>query len=272
MTRTKEPTGVDAYFNALEKIFELQSEILTGVLPHYGERGRNDEERFRDFLTKVLPKKYSVGSGFLICSNPEISMSSQTDVVIFDEIQNSPLHRELAAYVYPAEMVYGTVEVKGLLRSQDLKKIAEDIQKIRRFADQRLYVRYKSKAKREDRPDQRIIDPEEFQLTKTSSRTFVFAYAQKSWKSPEKLVESLQGTLKKTPAHIHALIVLNEGWYIEQEDFSDSGREFIIHKNHALLRFINTMLHSLSSLQMHQASIDRYLRPKIGGLAYNRRK
>jgi hypothetical protein len=57
MVRTDKPTGVQAYYDALQKIFRLQSEILTGAIPHRGERGRNDEERLRDFLSKVLPRK-----------------------------------------------------------------------------------------------------------------------------------------------------------------------------------------------------------------------
>ena len=117
MTNRPESPGVEAYYETLRKIFELQSGVLTGVLPHYGERGENNEERVRDFLGKVLPRKFSVGTGFVVCSNPEIPTSSQTDVVIYDEFHNSPLHRELAAYVYPAEIVYGTIEVKGKILS-----------------------------------------------------------------------------------------------------------------------------------------------------------
>jgi hypothetical protein len=59
MPRTDEPTGVQAYYAALQKIFGLHSEILTAAIPHRGERGRNDEERLRDFLGKVLPRKFT---------------------------------------------------------------------------------------------------------------------------------------------------------------------------------------------------------------------
>jgi hypothetical protein len=151
--------GVEAYYATLQQVFELQSRVLSGVLSHYGERGANDEERVRDFLSKVLPKKFSVGTGFIVCSAPDLLPSSQTDVVIYDEIHNSPLHRELAAYVYPAEMVYGTVEVKATLRPPDLVKILEDIQKIRRMAKHRWYVHYRSRAKDPARPSERVVDP-----------------------------------------------------------------------------------------------------------------
>lgn len=58
-------SDVRRYYSALQEQFRLQSSILTGVLPHSGERGRNNEERFREFLSRVLPKRFSVGSGFV---------------------------------------------------------------------------------------------------------------------------------------------------------------------------------------------------------------
>src|SRR5688572_14863923 len=122
--------GIKDYYSALQKVFQLQSAVLTDALPHSGERGRNDEQRFREFLERILPKKYSVGSGFVISSDPQIPVSSQTDVVLFDEFVNAPIHRELAAYVYPVEIVYGTVEVKGRVEKRDLTKICEDIVKL----------------------------------------------------------------------------------------------------------------------------------------------
>jgi hypothetical protein len=265
MPRTKEITGVDAYFDALQSILKLQSQILTGVLPHNAERGRNDEERFRDFLTKVLPKRFSIGTGFIICSDPTVPISSQTDVVIFDEIHNSPLHKELSAFVYPVEMIYGTVEVKGVLRSQDLEKIAIDIEKIRNLAPYRVYLEYGATQKLRGRPDQLVVDPKEFTIKSPTTRTFVFAYSQKGWQTIDAVVESLQITLKeRSNTHIHGLVILDKGWYLAQEAYSSTGYEFFTYTDNALLRFTTGLLHTISSMPMYQASIDRYLKPKIG--------
>ena len=85
MARTKATPGVKAYYEALQRVFELQSEVLTAALPHMGERGRNDEERFRDFLSKTLPRKFSIGTGFVVCSDPSVPQSNQNDIVVFDE-------------------------------------------------------------------------------------------------------------------------------------------------------------------------------------------
>lgn len=208
-TRPQTP-GVEAYYDTLQKIFQLQSEVLSGVLPHYGERGENDEQRVRDFLSKVLPKKFSVGTGFIVCSAPSLPPSSQTDVVIYDEIHNSPLHRELAAYIYPAETVYGTIEVKATLRSSDLKKISEDIQKIRAMAEHRWYVQYMSVPKDPARPNELVVVPDEFNVRKPPSRSFVFAFSQEGWSSIESLTDSLKRVAQEAPAHLHGLVVLSE--------------------------------------------------------------
>src|SRR5262245_1435909 len=105
MARSTESPGSAAYYDTLQKVFKLQSEFLTGVLPHAGERGTNDEERCRSFLSNVLPRRYSIGSGFIVSSEPGLPVSRQQDVVIFDDFLNSPLHRELSACVFPIEMV-----------------------------------------------------------------------------------------------------------------------------------------------------------------------
>ncbi|HKQ23835.1 MAG TPA: DUF6602 domain-containing protein [Burkholderiales bacterium] len=173
------------------------------MLPHHGERGENNEERVRKFLGKVLPKKFSVGTGFIVCSDPKIPTSSQTDVVIYDEFHNSPLHRELAAYVYPAGIVYGTVEVKGKLRSGDLRQVFDDVQKIRGLAEHRWYVHYGGVAKDSTRPTELVTAAQEFQIAGPPSRTFLFAFSQDGWRTIDALVESLKTMSKEIPSHIH---------------------------------------------------------------------
>ena len=256
-TRPQTP-GVEAYYETLQKIFQLQSAVLTGVLPHYGERGENDEEQVRNFLSKVLPKKFSIGTGFIVCSDPSLPPSSQTDVVIYDEIHNSPLHRELAAYVYPAEMVYGTVEVKATLRHGDLTKIFQDIQKIRAMAEHRWYLHYRSEPKDSARPDERIVVPDEFKIAKPPARSFVFAFSQEGWSSIDSLVASMKNVAKETAAHVHGLVVLDQNWYLAQEAYAGVEAKYYKFSKNALLQFVNGMIHGLASMPMFQCSIDRY--------------
>jgi hypothetical protein len=261
-TRPRSP-GVEAYYDTLQQIFQLQSKILTGVLPHYGERGANDEQRVRDFLSKVLPKKFSVGTGFIISSNPSTPPSSQTDIVVYDEIHNSPLHSELAAYVYPAEIVYATVEVKGTLRRGDLKKIIGDLMKVRAMAEHRWYVKYVSEPKDPSRPNELVVKPEEFTVPKPAARSFVFAFSQDGWETVEALAESLRAVSDQTSAHLHGLVVLDADWYLAQEAYAQGGARYYISTKNGLLQFVNGFLQSVASMPMFQCSLDRYLGSRL---------
>jgi hypothetical protein len=257
--RTVKTPTIKNYYSALQAQFRLQSSILTDVLPHSGERGRNNEERFREFLARVLPRKYSVGSGFVVCSESSISVSSQTDVVLFDEFQNAPIHRELASHVYPVEIVYGSVEVKGRLEKRDLPKICKDIAKMRALGQHRYYLKYTAVPKSEGQPTKHVVGGNELR-SKVPPRAFVFAYEQKSWQSISGFVESLTEAARGVSAHIHGLAVLDSDWYVTQEAYADDPPKYKVAEGDALLNFVNGMLHSIGSVVMMQMSIDRYYR------------
>jgi hypothetical protein len=249
--------SIRGYYSALQEQFKLQSRVLTDVLPHAGERGRNDEERFREFLARILPRKYSVGSGFVVCSDVSVSVSSQTDVVLFDEFHNSPLHKELTAHVYPVEIVYGTVEVKGRLEKRDLSKIVEDIGKVRALGAHRYYVSYGGVQKPNAEQGKNVVAQAE-QVETVPPRAFVFAYEQKGWSTLDSFVESLREANQSLSAHIHGLAVLESDWYVAQEAHATDPPKYSAVQGDALLHFVSGMLHSIGSVRMTQMSINRY--------------
>jgi hypothetical protein len=64
--RTKDSPGIPPYFEAIKQILELQRGIQTGVIPHKAERGRNDERRLIAFLQQILPRRFGIGTGFIV--------------------------------------------------------------------------------------------------------------------------------------------------------------------------------------------------------------
>lgn len=258
MKRKTDSPGTQAYYDALKRIFELESGVLTATLPHAGERGRNDEERFRSFLVKVLPRRFSIGTGFLVCSNPELPYSRQMETVIYDEIHNSPLHRELAAFVFPIEMVYGTVEVKGLLKPGDLVPALQSIALIRRLAKEKWYVVYGESAIGQEKPDQLVVYPVEM-MHRLAPRAFLFAY-DATWKRHSNFVSALKKALMKVPeAHIHGVVILAKEWFACQVAYAGNEPKLKHYTDNGLLRFVKYMIHSLASVPIRQMSIDRYL-------------
>lgn len=253
MVRKRTSLGPTEYYRVLENIFRAESDVLTSVLPHAGERGRNDEERIKLFLSKVLPKRFSLGTGFIVSSVTEGGPSSQVDIVIFDEHFNSPLHRELAAFIYPIEIVYATIEVKGLLDSKQLKKSLKDIARVRGMAAQKRYVQYDST------PNGFVGMTEYEQLL--PPRTFLFAYDCSGWKTLSGFKNALESALMhENEAHLHGVIVLNKGWYLYQVAHVKDGVKIKYFTENCLMRFISRLIQSISSIPMAPMSMNRYLR------------
>ena len=197
--RSRRPPPRSAYYSTTAEIFRLESEVLTAFLPHSGERGANDEERCRAFLSRVLPRRYSIGTGFVVCSEPDATASPQQDIIIYDDFLNSPLHRELTAAVFPIEMVYGTVEVKGRLDHQAIRSSVESIGATRQLSMQCYYERHF-----DVHDDVARSNTDIKWQTKKPPRAFVFAYD-----SPITSLDTFQSAwedeiAKVGTAHLHA--------------------------------------------------------------------
>lgn len=267
MTRTKDAPGLQVYYEAQKNIFKLQSEIMTGVLTHSGERGRNDEEHLRNFLNKVLPRRFSIGTGFIVSSDLAEKPSGQNDIIISDQFWNSPLYREFVAEVYPIETVYGTIEVKGVIqkhkkgrnKTTDIDDALSNIAKIRSLAKEKKYVRYTGKAKDENEPDKLVVYPEKSTIS-IPPRAYIFAYAKKGWRNLDAFRKDIEEHLRRhTGAHLHGIVVLEKDWFAFQETY-DPNVTVHAFNNNALIRFTNTMLRGIQSFPMHIASIDDYHR------------
>src|SRR5690349_19756662 len=96
---------------------EIQAQIV-----HNGVRGDQRERALRDFLTKYLPKKYSVGTGHVLDRTGK--MSGQCDVVIYDSF-NCPLILVEEGYqIFPVESVFAVIEVKSTFTATSIEEAA----------------------------------------------------------------------------------------------------------------------------------------------------
>lgn len=267
MKRTKESPGITVYYNTLTEIFRLQSGIMTATLTHSGERGRNDEQYLRDFLKKILPNRFSIGTGFIVSSDQSTPGSGQNDIVISDQYWNPSLYNELAAEVYPVETVYATIEVKGVLekarkgrkKETDLDATLSNFAKIRKLAKHKKYVEYTARPKNSGSHEKHVIEPNFFSLS-LPPRTYIFAYAKKGWRTIADFRLDLEEHLKKHPdAHLHGIVILQKNWFAFQESYNSPVLVQAFEGN-ALIRFVNTLLRGIQSMPMAIASIDDYHR------------
>jgi uncharacterized protein DUF6602 len=205
----------------------------------------------------MLPRRFSVGTGFVVCSEPGVSLSAQNDVVIFDEVFNSPLHRELAAFVYPIEAVYAAVEVKGLLKSSDIKVVVKNIAEFRALAQHKRYVHYGAVPASGNR--QGLVTAKgEFSET-LPPRSFVFIYDVTGWSTVESFAASWRAALSASgKAHLHGVCVLSKNWLAWQKPFT-TPTEVSYYSDNALLRFFAALLDSVASMPMYSMALHRYL-------------
>jgi hypothetical protein len=159
-------------------------------VPHSGLKGGEAERLIRDFLRAHLPRRFGVGSGFILDAKDNVS--PQTDVIIYDAF-NCPVYRASEeAGIYPCQNVVGVIEVKSVLDKQKLLDACKKIQAVKQL--------------------QKILAPEH--LGKTS-QTFGFIFAFGSSIGLETIAQHYTDFLKadafRIGTHIDSVAILDIG-------------------------------------------------------------
>jgi hypothetical protein len=118
-------------FEQAAKKLRAEFEELS-VIPHKGAKGTEAEGLMKTFLSKHLPTRFAVSSGFIIDKRNEVS--KQTDVVIYDAF-NCPVYRASDdGAIFPNDNVAAVVEVKAALDKDKLIEACENIRAAKRLA------------------------------------------------------------------------------------------------------------------------------------------
>ncbi|GHT56772.1 hypothetical protein FACS1894109_06820 [Spirochaetia bacterium] len=128
-----------AVFNGIAKKLLTDFEISSQI-PHGTDKGTFREGSLRKFLEEgKMPKKYSLGHGQIITRKNEISKS--IDIIIFDNIENSPLIFDESTQIFPIESVYGIIECKSHLSKDKLLEGLENIKSVKSIAPRDYAIR-----------------------------------------------------------------------------------------------------------------------------------
>lgn len=117
-----------------EKAILLSVDRALSSSPNAQTIGRNGELPLIEFLNRYLPPTFRVASGHFITPNGNIS--SQIDIMILDSrypLLSENLDGSVLAMLHS---VIQTIEVKTNLTSGDVKKISNDIRKIRELMNE----------------------------------------------------------------------------------------------------------------------------------------
>jgi hypothetical protein len=111
---------------------KVASEIEdSNLFTHMGDRGNVRERIVANFLRPFLPLCYGLGTGEVFSAGG--AQSAQIDIVIYDAIFSTILFRNEDRSLFPAESVFGSIEVKSNLNGNELRTSIENVASLKRL-------------------------------------------------------------------------------------------------------------------------------------------
>lgn len=123
------------YLSSFSDELEAQVNRLDEIIgrDHWLSVGEYKEKLIKSAIRKILPRKYSVSSGFIIGNNGDLIKSKQIDIIIWDSTNYSPLFIEDDFVIITPESCKIVIEIKGNLKKDCLNKTLKDFDLISRF-------------------------------------------------------------------------------------------------------------------------------------------
>jgi hypothetical protein len=117
------------YFHALGETMAAESRLMGTLYRHPGKLGENREALVAGFLREYLPQRFGVGTGFASFGQ---RLSTQQDVVVFDQHTNPILFATSAAPLFPPSALVAAIEVKSRLTKHTLAATVEKTRDLKR--------------------------------------------------------------------------------------------------------------------------------------------
>jgi hypothetical protein len=240
------------YMTALQQLADQSQRELARLMPHYGERGRIAEEIIKAVLTRTLPKRFSIGTGIIFSADGQVS--SQTDIVIYDNFHNSPLLSEFGSCLFPIETVFATVEVKSVLTKKELRNSMDAIMRMRAVGKRRHYM-----------VPGFIIEGDKMtatsfkQVQTVPPRNYIVAFSQKGMGPKyEHFCAKLRECLDEDNSHVHGVCVLDRDWFAGRVP-NKSPAQLYGSEGKGLLDLYVHILKGQQNFTVHSMDLDVYL-------------
>lgn len=220
---------------ALRNDLIAKGDYLSELTDHPGEKGRANESHLVDFLKEFLPRKYKIGTGFIeaVDDNGGRLISSQNDIILYDDSSDSPLYIANHWGVFPIEIVHGVIEVKTTLRKggYTADRITELYKSFLNNRNLREYSKYKTYLQRKDADvgeGKKIIAYDSVRM-ELPPRFFMFAYDIEGFADLNALEKCIRDEVCNIPecdTHYHGIYILKKNWFIARR----------AHKNHETVK------------------------------------
>jgi hypothetical protein len=181
-------------------------------------------------------------------------VSNQTDIVIYDNFQNSPLLSEFGSCMFPVETVYATVEVKSELNRRELRKSIDAIMRLRTLGSKRHYV-----------VQGVVVEGNKATVTTVKRvltvppRNYIVAFSQTGLgRTYEEFCEKLRACLDEDNSHVHGVCVLDRDWFAGRVAFRQPAQLFG-KEGDGLLRLYVSILRGQQNFSIYPIDLEAYL-------------
>lgn len=125
------------YWSSIGQEFSSKIDRVSHLIgdEHQPSSGRYRERLLIEMITKFLPKKYDVGTGFILfptlfSSDSKKStystftheVSKEIDIIIYDSLNYSPIYKDGDFIIVKPESVRSVIEVKSTLNLEEIQK------------------------------------------------------------------------------------------------------------------------------------------------------
>ncbi len=121
--------ALEQYWAGIGRWLQIQAESFNQLIEHNGEKGRANELTVAAFFGKLLPPNLGLGSGVII--DPDGKQSRQCDLISHEIHKHPQLFSPTEQFVFPADTVVMTVEVKTTLDASEVENIGRNSESVR---------------------------------------------------------------------------------------------------------------------------------------------
>ena len=123
---------IQSIFKSIAEKIAIDFRYASSEIEHRISKGRVRElEIVEQFLQKYLPKTIGISHGEIVSTNG--NTSNESDIILY-ESRTCPYLLDKTGYqIFPIECVYGIIEVKSMLNSNELEDSFNKILKVKKF-------------------------------------------------------------------------------------------------------------------------------------------
>ena len=129
-TRSVSPPDFKQYWQLRMAGATARLQAIRAISSHTGTRGSLAEALLREVIREFLPQRWAVGTGFVMAADGR--RSSQVDILVFDQLHNSPVYRDGELVVLSPGSAGVAVEVKSDLDGKQIPLAYANLASVKR--------------------------------------------------------------------------------------------------------------------------------------------